>query len=537
MRRRWANWSLRKQLSLAVTLIMVLLLVVFSTILYVAVRSFLIDQTATQLRIRARALLGTSADGPTTAKLWSRLPTAPLDDTNRTRLQAVADALTTADTSVVVYNPDATVAFQGVTNDSTPRSDPAFGPPFAHPRQPLAPPTLDRWAFERAMGGDTNIRSTGRGFDRQLAVFVPVFQGPNLVAVMQVATPLSQTDAVLRWLLFALISGTALVAVTALLLSLWATRTIINPLGRVVAVSQQVAQGDLEARTNLRSRNEIGQLGAAFDHMVTQLQAAFTTQRRFIADAAHELRTPLTAVGGLVEMLMLGAIADPAQQRRSLQRMNGELERMGRLVDDLLTLSRLDARPSLRREPVDLAALAREVALGMPGITLDHQLTIQAPSPVIIAGDPDRLRQVVLNVLENARKYTPAGGSIRMTVEQHDNTAIVAITDTGIGIPAADVPHVWDRFYRVDQARTRASGGTGLGLAIVKGIVEAHGGRVALTSIVGEGTTVTLMFPLAAGLLRDTESRREEDRETRRAGDTENRTSKAESVIREKAES
>jgi two-component system, OmpR family, sensor kinase len=198
-----------------------------------------------------------------------------------------------------------------------------------------------------------------------------------------------------------------------------------------------------------------------------------------------------------VDLLMLGAASDPAQQRRALQRMNSELERMGRLVDDLLTLSRLDSRPALRRDSIDLGVLAHDLVEQFRELAPSHRWLLNAAPDVVVSGDADRLRQVLLNVLENARKYTPEGGSVTIMMTQEDHSAIVSIADTGIGIPAEDVPHVWDRFYRIDQARTRASGGFGLGLAIVRSIVESHGGQVALSSELGKGTTVVLRLPLA----------------------------------------
>lgn len=499
MCQRWANRSLRVQLSFAVMLIMMFLLAMFSAVLFIAVRSFVLDQTAEQLRARAEVVLGPSATSPVTnvGWRWERLPTAPLSDQRRSELQGIVEVLTTPETSVVLYDANGTVVLAGTPE--TGRNRFGFGPfhPAARPPMPPMPPMPNRGAIERASRGDDEIRFTAHdGNEQDLAVLVPIYEGQNLVGMMQLATPLRQSLALLRWLAVALVLGTLIVGFTSLILSLWATRTILNPLQRIVLASQRVGHGDLSVRTDLHSRNEIGVLGATFDQMVGQIQHSFAVQRRFIADAAHELRTPLTAVSGNVELLMLGAASDPARQRRALQRMNSELERMGRLVDDLLTLSRLDSRPSLHRDDVDLSSLAHDVVEQFRDLAPDHHWQLQATPGVSVSGDSDRLRQVLLNVLENARKYTPEGGKITMTVGVEQDSAMITIADTGIGIPAEDVPHVWDRFYRIDQARTRAGGGFGLGLAIVKSIVESHGGQVALTSEYGKGTIVTLRLPL-----------------------------------------
>lgn len=500
MCQRWANRSLRVQLSFAVMLIMMFLLAMFSAVLFIAVRSFILDQTAEQLRARAQVLLGDSATPPETnvGWRWERLPTAQLSEERRSELEGIVEVLTTPETSVVLYDADGTVVLEGTPETSRNRF--GFGPfhPAARPPAPPMPPKPNRGAIERAYRGDAEIRFTAHdGNEQDLAVLVPIYEGPNLVGMMQLATPLRQSLALLRWLGAALVLGTLIVGFTSLILSLWATRTILHPLQRIIHASQRVGHGDLSARTDLHSRNEIGVLGATFDQMVGQIQRSFAAQRRFIADAAHELRTPLTAVSGNVELLMLGAASDPGKQRRALQRMNSELERMGRLVDDLLTLSRLDSRPALQRNDVDLSNLVQDVVDQFRDLATGHHWQIQGTAGAIVSGDGDRLRQVLLNVLENARKYTPEGGRITVTVATTEDSALLTIADTGVGIPAEDVPHVWDRFYRIDQARTRAGGGFGLGLAIVKSIIESHGGQVALTSEYGKGTTVTLRLPLA----------------------------------------
>lgn len=503
MRRRWNVWSLRTQLSLTISLIMVGLLFVFSTIFYFAVRSFVADQLASRLTTQIQAQLGEHAEGPAPSG-WSRLPSASPSTLQQGELANLAAMLTTPDNSVVVYSPDGGVIARGQTAPAE-RYD---GPPWTRRNQrgrlPQPAPEAGHWALEQVLRGSDDVHFTSfGGFERQLAVLVPVFEAGRLIAVVQVATPSQPIDSLLRWLLVALVFGTLAVGFTALLLSWWATRAMLKPLRRIVDVTQHVAQGDLGARTELRAGNEIGIVGAAFDHMVARLQTLFGVQRRFIADAAHELRTPLTAIGGQLELLLLGAVSEPAQQRRSLQRMNGELERMGRLVDDLLTLSRLDARPALRQESVDLGTLAQDVAQQMQTLSPDRKIAVRAAPAVRITGDGDRLRQVLLNLLDNARKYTPAGGNIDISVERHNGDAVLRVADTGIGVPPGDVEHVWDRFYRVDQARTRTSGGAGLGLAIVKGIAEAHGGSVALSSRPGQGTTVTLTLPLESTNIRE----------------------------------
>jgi signal transduction histidine kinase len=236
------------------------------------------------------------------------------------------------------------------------------------------------------------------------------------------------------------------------------------------------------------------------------------------------LRTPLTALSASVELLLMGAADDRATAQRLLRHLDGELSRVIRLTNDLLTLSRLDARPQIALRPTDLSALLEEI--GEPSRTLlrGKELIVDVAPGLWVQGDPDRLRQVVLNLLDNARKYTPPGGRIALRASSEcsvlsseltaaDNTThsddtstqnsklktqnwiFVAVEDTGVGIPADALSHLFERFYRVDSARARASGGSGLGLAIVQAIVQAHHGQVDLQSASGTGTCVTIQLP------------------------------------------
>jgi two-component system OmpR family sensor kinase len=241
--------------------------------------------------------------------------------------------------------------------------------------------------------------------------------------------------------------------------------------------------------------------------MVGRLEATLETQRRFLADASHELRSPLTALGGGVDVLLLGADHnDPAARDRLLRLMDGEVGRMGRLVDDLLALTRFDtqARDALRCVPVDLVALIDEVAetarLLAPDLTVTVALDRAGPAAVVVPGDPDRLRQALLNLCANARTHTPPGGTITLGLRRLGTKAVVTVADTGAGIAPADLPRVWDRFYRADPARARQAeqGGLGLGLPIVRAIVEAHGGSATIASTRRAGTTVTLTLPIEA---------------------------------------
>jgi two-component system phosphate regulon sensor histidine kinase PhoR len=231
---------------------------------------------------------------------------------------------------------------------------------------------------------------------------------------------------------------------------------------------------------------------------VTELRHTERLRRELTANVSHELRTPLTSIKGFAETLLDGAMKDEETCRRFLTIIDSEADRLVKLVDDLLDLSHLESkRATLELKPVDLTELVsqtvdklRPLAEGA-GLVL-HQVV---PGHFEIAADPDRLEQVLTNLIDNAIKYTPPGGQVEVRIQPTDGEVEVSVADTGRGIRAEDLPHVFERFYRVDRSRTRGSGGTGLGLAIAKHIVEAHGGRISVHSRLDEGTTFTFALP------------------------------------------
>jgi two-component system OmpR family sensor kinase len=278
------------------------------------------------------------------------------------------------------------------------------------------------------------------------------------------------------------------------------TRAALRPLAHVTTTSERIAAGDLGQRLNLPGgRDEIGRLATAFDRMVDRLEGALRAQRQFVADASHELRTPLTALGGLVEMLLLGVDAgDTRATQKALRSMHREIDRLTRLVNDLLTLSRFDAQQALDKRPADLAALVAEVGEQTRLFAGEREVTWRVASPLVLELDSDRLRQVLLNLTGNAVASTAPTGHVSLRAWREDGVARVAVSDDGVGIDPADLPHLFERFYRSDKSRARRAGqgsGSGLGLAIARVIIEAHGGTIDVESAVGRGTTFTLTLP------------------------------------------
>jgi signal transduction histidine kinase len=328
-----------------------------------------------------------------------------------------------------------------------------------------------------------------------------------ITLLVEQSASLAAADAALNrlgtYLLLGVLGGT----LVGVILVLVFTRGVLRPLDRVADTADAIASGDLQRRLQLPAgRNEVARLGKAFDYMVGRLVAALETQRRFVADASHELRTPLTSLKGLAEILVIGAHGNDTRViEESAQAINSELDRLIRLVTDLLTLSRLGsarngASPTARRTRVDICATIGAVASQMAplaearGVTLTHGCV----SPLFVLGDAGQVKQVLLNLADNALRYTPKGGAVTLRGKPDGDTARIEVQDTGSGIDPHDLPHIFERFYRGDASRSRAAGNSGLGLAIAHGIVEAHGGAISVRSTPGVGTCFTIMLPLTS---------------------------------------
>jgi heavy metal sensor kinase len=277
----------------------------------------------------------------------------------------------------------------------------------------------------------------------------------------------------------------------------WALR----PVERMSQTAEQISVQDLDARLPVVATGDaLQRLSVSLNHMLTRLRDSVNTSRRFLADASHELRTPLTVIKGELQELVANEVA----RNEVCERIGSVLEEVARLehlVSGLLALSRLDAGDA-QRESVDvnLGALAAGTVDQMRLVAEDRGVQLQASelAPVTVRGDGSRLKQVIVNLLDNAIKFTPRGGIVRVRVQARDDIGVLEVSDNGIGIPAGDLPHVFDRFYRVDAARSREDGGAGLGLSIVRSICSAHGAEIELESATGSGSCFRLKFPLSA---------------------------------------
>ena len=297
-----------------------------------------------------------------------------------------------------------------------------------------------------------------------------------------------------------LLWATGIALLIGLFLAGLISRSVARPLRKIAAATAQVAQGDLDLDLAVTGPNEVVQLAQQFEHMAAEVKASRQAQREFIANVSHDLKTPLTSIQGFSQAILEGVAKDLERTERAAQVIHEESLRMGRLVDQLLDLAKLDAgQVKLVQAPVDIDTLLKRVVERMTPAAARKEIELRytGEGGVWLQGDPDRLMQVFMNLIDNAIRHTPTGGRITCTEKRaYSDTSLVEITvsDTGPGIPPEDLPHVFDRFYQVDKARGRGS--SGLGLAIVQEVVAAHGGTVGVESQVGQGTSFWVRLPL-----------------------------------------
>ena len=286
----------------------------------------------------------------------------------------------------------------------------------------------------------------------------------------------------------------AVLATVATFLGGWLlARRALRPVATLTAGA--IAQSRVISRrvANGGDRDELARLATTFNEMLGSQEAVHEAQQRFVAAASHELRAPLTVI--LANLELLQRQMDEKERAQAVGEAHAEAMRMARLVADLLSLARADAGVPLRRERVELDRVLIEVMGELRHQLRGQRLAFGAFETVIVEGDPDRVKQVVIILIDNAIKYTAAGGRVDVSLRRTGAGATIEIRDTGVGISPEDLPHVFERFYRVDPARSRDAGGTGLGLPIARWIVEEHGGTVELASVLGQGTTATVRIP------------------------------------------
>ena len=458
--------SLRLRLTLWYVLLLAIILAAFSAGIYVTLRHNLYANLDDSLETRADDLLAIirfDGDRPTLAGAVSE------------------EGQEEGEQFIRVFGPSGLLTF-----DTSP---------------PAGAVAIDRGSVEKAFAREAHSRDASADGEGYRVRTVPIERDGRVGGVLEVGRSLDDVFDTLRTLLVILAIAYPVTLVVASFGGAFLAGRALSPIDRLTRLARQISAEDLGKRLDLQlPDDEVGRLARTFDEMIARLDGAFRRQRQFTADASHELRTPLTAMKGQVEVA-LSRSRDAAAYRQVLQTVNEDVDRMIRLVGSLLTLARADAgQIALSMEPVnvsELIAAAVEQALPLAeerGIALNT-----APGPVVaIRADEGLLLQLLLNMLDNAIKYTPSGGDVTAGWRVAEQQVEVWVRDSGVGIASEDLPHVFDRFYRVDKARSRAEGGTGLGLAISRWIAEAHGGSISVQSAPGQGATFTITLPRAA---------------------------------------
>ena len=475
--------SVRGHLALLYTLLLGFSLIASDAMIYLALDRYLRRETDEGLAAQAREIAGTTQ---VIVDRFSFEPRIALPNLN---------VFASPGVSVQALTPDAQVVRRSANLGS--RDLP-----------------VDREALERALAGTPEYGSVAIGGTPFRILYAPIELGSEIAFVLQVARSMRDLEMALKWLQLAFAGIGGLSLLIAALAGWWLARAALSPIDRLTRDARAIGDSrDFGRRVaDLPPRDEVGRLAATFNEMLAQLQAAYgeleqtlASQRRFVADASHELRTPLTTIRTNLELLRrAGDTLEPADREEAMADALAEIGRLSRLVGDLLTLARVDSGQRIERhEPVRVEGLLQDVyrQARLMALPREQRVVLAEPADATVVGDPDALKELLLILVDNAVSYTPDGGEIRLGAERADGEVVLSVADEGIGIASDDLGHIFERFYRADRTRTRgpfsSRGGTGLGLSIARWIVDEHGGRIAVRSRVGQGSTFTVHLPVA----------------------------------------
>ena len=455
--------SIRLRLTLWYVLLLAVILAAFSTGIYLTLRQNLYGNLDDSIETRANDLLAVMRYDGERPTLSGRIPS---DNPNQ------------GEQFVRVFD----LAGEPTFDNSTPEGD----------------IPVDRGAVGAALAGKTVTRTVDVSDETIRVRTLPIEPDGQISGVLEVGRSEGDVGDTLRTLLLVLGIAYPVTLALASFGGAFLAGRALSPIDKLTRLARRVSAKDLSQRLNLRlPDDEVGRLARTFDEMIARLDDAFRRQRQFTADASHELRTPLTAIKGQVEVA-LRRRRDAAAYREVLQAVNEEVDRLIRLVGSLLTLARADAgQIPIALETVSLPELVAGAVEQVDPVAKqrDIELSASAGPAVTLQADEDLLLQLLLNLLDNAIKHTPAGGRVTVGWRVNGRQVELWVRDTGVGIAGEHLAHIFDRFYRVDKARSRAEGGVGLGLSICRWIAEAHGGHISVRSAPGQGSTFTAGLP------------------------------------------
>ncbi|WP_274308047.1 sensor histidine kinase [Solibacillus daqui] len=335
-------------------------------------------------------------------------------------------------------------------------------------------------------------------FERQIiSVILPFTDQNRLEGIIYVYYPLAKISELAQQEVILLVTGAVMFLIVAAFFVYYGMRKILQPLAKLQRAVGKMTTGQYETRVMVTSNDEIGSLSAAFNQMAAAIQREDEAQKSFLATVSHELRTPISYVKGYSEAIQNGLV-DVQQREEAIQIISREASRMERLTNELMQLARKDDITASEFDPLVLAENLRDAICLLSQQAMNKQIQIiqNFNEELIVLGDEQKQQQVWINVIENAIRYSHVQAQIIITTSKRENQAVITVQDFGIGIPKEDLPHVTERFYRVNKARSRADGGSGLGLSIVEQIVKQHNGTLKIESVSEQGTRVIVTLPL-----------------------------------------
>ncbi len=470
--------SFRSQIRLSALLLIVALLVTFSVLLYYGLSTIL--HRYQDARLLAFGENWAEFIEETNEALPESLQRPALSDQHETDNEENREMREVA-RSLLILTPEGTIVWKGASAQT----------------RPLLPEALRTKVLRGETVYDTIEIANAPPVRR---ISVPVFRNGTVRYILQAETSMRYVQHTLRQLLALLAVIAVLTLGLAWVGSRWLADEVLTPVKALSSTAERISETSLKTRVLLDAPYaEFQRLAHVFNAMLERLQNVFESQRRFIANAAHELKTPLTVIMGSLEVaLRKGRSAE--EYREVLIGNLGQVERLIALTRSLLTMVQfVGVRPPLHRTPLELEPLVKDLIGELAVLADNRQVTLALdahPTPPV-QGDEGWLRHILINLLDNALRHTPPGGTVTVCIEEVGNTVVIAVKDTGVGIAPEHLPHLFERFYRVERARDRESGGVGLGLAIVKEIAEAHGGTVRVASEVGKGSVFTVTLPAA----------------------------------------
>ena len=360
---------------------------------------------------------------------------------------------------------------------------------------------LEASELEKMQSGSLSVRKGQSQYFQEpvIRVIIPIIQEERVIGAIILYSPIQGIDKALASLSQMVLTAGIISLAIAFLIGIILSRRLSRPILTITEASISIAKGQKHVivPTNT-SIKEINQLGKTFNDMSSKVEANEERMKEFVANVSHELRSPLTSIKGFVEALIDNKGKTPEVQQRFLTIINDETDRLSLLVNDLLILSGSEGEITLKHEIIELEDFIENVLTSFQSRVEEKSVNIRVSSDddsILLKIDFNSFRQIIVNLVDNALKYSPPGGNVLISLRQSEEMISISIGDSGPGIPERDLPHIWDRFYRVDKDRSRETGGTGLGLAIVKQLTEKNGGQVEVESVLGTGSMFSVRFP------------------------------------------